>query len=678
MATSKRRFADQTLIGMRDLRETSLYKEAEALFHQVLRPGSGRPTSAVDVMVSPDGERVAFAGTMLEKLEGLPSTRICIVELQSGDLRIVSFGPHSDLGPKFSPDAERLVFRSDRLAPGNFQLYILDLKSGETRPAPVVDGWVEYHEFSPDGAHLLIGVAGHGADVSGGQGAKTTQTASTGQDAAWMPRVETGDEAFKRRSSWTLNLKSGVLKKVSPPALNVWEACWCGTDTIAAVVTQGASEEDWYRAHLLAIKLAGGSARVLYQPKDQLGWLSGSPDGSKLALVEAVCIDRWIVAGDLRIVDLITGKVQKLKTNAIDITFTGWRNNKQVLLAGIRNLETVIADLDVASRALQERWMSSTQYCQNFFYPTAAACPDGDDGFVIATTAHLQPTQLIHVFGSKPRKICDFAHPGTDAVVRKLRPVQPYRWKAPDGTEIQGWLMRGAGKKPAPLVMDVHGGPIWRWPPFFLGRSPLHLMLAARGCALFWPNPRGSSGRGQSFAQAVVGDMGGADTKDYLSGLDQLVADGIADPKRIGVTGGSYGGFMSAWLITQDQRFAAAVPVAPVTDWVSQHLTSNIPYFDSFCLGSKYTDNAGNYHARSPVMYARRVKTPTLNICGALDRCTPAGQAQEFHNALLENGAKSVLVTYPHEGHGVRAFPAAIDYATRVVGWFTRYLGLAA
>jgi dipeptidyl aminopeptidase/acylaminoacyl peptidase len=678
MATSKRRIADQQSVDRRDLRETPLYKEAEALFQQVLRPGSGRPTSAVVLMVSPDGRHVAFAGTMLEKLEGLPSTRICIVELQSGDLRIVSFGPHSDLGPKFSPDGEQLVFRSDRLAPGDFQLYILNLKSGETRAAPVVDGWVEYHEFSPDGTHLLIGVAGHGADVSGGQGAKTSQTAATGRDAAWMPKVETGDEAFKRRSSWTLNLKSGVLKKVSPPELNIWEACWCGADSIAAVVSKGASEEDWYRAYVVAIKLAGGSTRILYEPQTQLGWPSASADGKKLAFVEAVSSDRWIVAGDLRIVDLVTGKLQTPETHGIDVTFTLWRNNKQMLLAGIRNLDTVIADFSVASQTVHELWKSSTQYCQNFFYPTAAACPGSAGGFVIATTAHLQPTQLIHVARSKSRKVCDFAHSGTDAVVRTLRPVLPYRWKAPDGTEIQGWLMKGAGKQPAPLVMDVHGGPIWRWPPFFLGRSPLLLMLAARGCALFWPNPRGSSGRGQSFAQAVVGDMGGADTKDYLSGLDQLVADGIADPKRIGVTGGSYGGFMSAWLITQDQRFAAAVPVAPVTDWVSQHLTSNIPYFDSFCLGSQYTDQGGNHFARSPVMFAQRVKTPTLNICGALDRCTPPGQAQEFHNALLENGAKSVLVTYPQEGHGVRAFPAAIDYAARVVAWFNRYLGLRA
>jgi len=140
------------------------------------------------------------------------------------------------------------------------------------------------------------------------------------------------------------------------------------------------------------------------------------------------------------------------------------------------------------------------------------------------------------------------------------------------------------------------------------------------------------------------------------------------------VMGGSYGGFMSSWLITQDQRFAAAIPVAPVTNWLSQHLTSNIPYFDTFCLGSRYTDLGGKHYLRSPVQFAHRVRTPTLNICGALDRCTPPGQALEFHSALRENGVESVLVTYPREGHGVRTFPGMIDYAARVVDWFETHL----
>jgi dipeptidyl aminopeptidase/acylaminoacyl peptidase len=223
--------------------------------------------------------------------------------------------------------------------------------------------------------------------------------------------------------------------------------------------------------------------------------------------------------------------------------------------------------------------------------------------------------------------------------------------------------------------MMVHGGPVWQWRPAWLGRgSALTIMLIRRGYAVFFPNPRGSSGRGPEFIRPVYGDLGGADAQDLLSGLDALVARGIADPTRLGITGGSYGGFMTSWLITQDARFAAAVPVAPHTNQVTEHLLGNIPHFMSLFLQDKYNNPGGKYFSCSPIMHAHKTKTPTLNICGALDRCTPPEEAVQFHNALLENGVTSVLTMYPEEGHGVRKFPAAIDYAARIVAWFETHM----
>jgi dipeptidyl aminopeptidase/acylaminoacyl peptidase len=203
-------------------------------------------------------------------------------------------------------------------------------------------------------------------------------------------------------------------------------------------------------------------------------------------------------------------------------------------------------------------------------------------------------------------------------------------------------------------------------------------MLLRCGYAVFLPNPRGSSGQGQEFARRVVGDMGGRDVYDCLSGIDHLIAQGIADPTRLGVTGVSYGGFMTARLITQDTRFAAAVSVSPVTNWLTEHLTSNIPQWVSSFVGDHYQDPDGNYFRRSPVLYAQRAKTPTLNICGMLDRCTPAGEAVQFHRALREHGVESVLLTYPEEGHGIRKMPASIDYAARLAAWFAQHIPTAA
>jgi len=211
--------------------------------------------------------------------------------------------------------------------------------------------------------------------------------------------------------------------------------------------------------------------------------------------------------------------------------------------------------------------------------------------------------------------------------------------------------------------------------PRWLGRAGVHLlMLLERGYAVFFPNPRGSAGCGRDFARRVQGDLGGAETSDHLSGLDYLIERGLADPTRLGGTGISHGGYMSAWLITQDTRFAAAIPVSPTTNFVTEHLISNIPHFVSLFLADHYTNSSGKYFKRSPIIHAHQTKTPTLNICGALDRCTPPEEAMQFHNALLENGVKSVLVTYPQEGHGIRKRPASIDYAARVVAWFLEHM----
>jgi len=204
--------------------------------------------------------------------------------------------------------------------------------------------------------------------------------------------------------------------------------------------------------------------------------------------------------------------------------------------------------------------------------------------------------------------------------------------------------------------------------------SSMTPLLVSRGYAVLHPNPRGSAGRGQEFADLVVGDMGGDDAKDVLAGVEAMIERGIADPERIGVFGGSYGGFMSAWLPTLTERFAASVAFSPVTDWYSQHFNSNIGRWDSEFLKADPATPGGAYFDRSPVMFASKVRTPTLLTAGLQDRCTPPGQAVEFYRALQEQGVESEVVIYPQEGHGVRQMPAVFDFCARTVGWFERFM----
>ncbi|MGH8181829.1 MAG: S9 family peptidase, partial [Steroidobacteraceae bacterium] len=600
------------------------------------------------------------------------ASRVCLTDLTTGDTRVLTFGPNTDRLPKISPDGRHIAFLSDRFRPGDFQLYLLDAATGECRATPPVDGWVEYLQWSPNGRRVLLGVAGHGADLAGAQGAATTKTAV--QDLpGWLPSVDTGEEPYRWRRAWVYDLEENRVSRFSPAKSNIWEAAWCGNDAITAIVSPGSSEGLWYTARLAVIKTEGGASRDVYVPQDQLGWPSGSPCGHHIAVVEALCSDRWVVAGDLRVINTRSGEVSKVATHGIDVTHTEWRSDHQLLLAGHRDFETVVALYDVATGKLAELWRSE-EITTGGFYTSVAGFGEPGDCALVGEGFKRAP-EIAVIRRGKYQSIRSF-DPGAEEALAALADMETLKWPAPDGLEIQGLLHTpAAGAAPHPLVLMVHGGPVWHYRPYWMGRRSIAtLMLLKRGYAIFLPNPRGSTGRGQAFVRPVLGDMGGADTHDYLSGIDHLVERGIADPKRLGVTGGSYGGYMTAWLITQDPRFAAAVAVSPVTNQVTEHLISNIGYFVALFLTDTYTNPGGKYFERSPVMHAHKTKTPTLSTCGALDRCTPPEEAVQFHNALLENGVKSVLVTYPQEGHGVRKWPATADYAARLVDWFEEHM----
>jgi dipeptidyl aminopeptidase/acylaminoacyl peptidase len=197
---------------------------------------------------------------------------------------------------------------------------------------------------------------------------------------------------------------------------------------------------------------------------------------------------------------------------------------------------------------------------------------------------------------------------------------------------------------------------------------------AEAGYAVLMPNPRGSAGRGQAFARANLGDMGGGDLQDILAGVDALEAAGVVDGARVGIMGGSYGGFMAAWAITQTDRFRASVAMAAVTNWLSFHHTTNIGRFDELFLDADPYAPGSDYFDRSPVVHARRVTTPTLVMHGERDLCVPVSQGQELYQALADAGVPTELVLYPREGHGWREREHQLDGFRRIREWFDRYL----
>ncbi len=657
----------------RDTRGTALYREVEEHFRRLHEPAFGKISGADDPAPSPDGRTVAFTGSKLEKLEGSPVLRVCTADVESGEVREITRGPNSDRAPRWSPDGRRLAFLSDRASAGRFQLYLLEAGAvGEAAATGEVEGTVEYHRWSPGGDRILMGVAGLGADKAGAEGSGVTAT--NGDEPSWMPIVEAHDDPAARRRLDVLDVEAGSVLTVSPEGLNVWEAVWCGPDRIAAVVTDEPGEEAWYGARLVLLGPASGEARDLFATgrlERQIAWPAGSPSGRWVAVVRALASDREVVAGDVVLVETESGRAVDVDTAGCDVTWLSWRDDGHLFYAGQRGLETVAGEIAVGdgTPSTTETWANHESFGQR--YPQAEPC---GEGFVAVLESHDRPPEIALWSRGKPQTVASFAHEGTRWLSEAAGRLERVEWAAPDGLGVEGLLVVPDGPGPHPLLVHVHGGPVWAYRNRWGMGNQFTPLLVARGYAVFHPNPRGSSGRGQEFANRVIGDMGGADAQDVLAGVEALIERGVADPDRIGVFGGSYGGFMSAWLVTQTDRFAAACAFSPVTDWYSQHWGSNIGAWDAAFLGSDPASPGGPYFDRSPVMFASHVRTPVLVTAGLQDRCTPPGQAVEFYRALREHGVDAEVAIYPEEGHGVRQMPALFDFCARAVGWFERYM----
>lgn len=222
----------------RDIRTSASYREALALVDDIRQPGRGQISDAAEANVSPDGQRVVFSGTLVERLEGAFPTRVCMTHLATGDTRVLTFGPNTDRSPKFAPDGRWIAFLSDREQSGDFQLYLLDLNNGSVRATARVDGWVEYFHWSPDGRLILLGVAGHGADLAGGQGAVPSKLLAENMPA-WTPAIDTAEESHRWRHACMYDVADNRIRQASPVGANIWEAAWCGNDAFVAVVSPG-------------------------------------------------------------------------------------------------------------------------------------------------------------------------------------------------------------------------------------------------------------------------------------------------------------------------------------------------------------------------------------------------------------------------------------------------------
>jgi dipeptidyl aminopeptidase/acylaminoacyl peptidase len=627
-------------------------------------PGDGAIEDIAQVAPHPAG-RVAACTVLVRETPMTPAhRRVAVVDLRGERVTVVDLPYAECAGPSWSPDGARLALvGSDDAGAAAVVLEGTphDLVLAATSALP---GFVESVHWSPDGSVLALQVAMPGAEISDVYGSGTMGGAGT---ESWRPRVLPAVGSGKRLACiW--DPRTGQSHVVSD--LTVWELAWSGDRALLALTSEASDEDAWYGAVLSLLDLHAARHRTLFSPTDQVSVPRATPSGRRWSVLSGLQSDRGLPAGAL-VVGGDAGPPTTIDTHDVHVTDQRWLGETTLLVAGLRGLETVVATVDVDSGAVAEVW-SGRETCGEYFPEVAGVV--GHDPLAILESRR-QPPRL-GVFGPDGfRPVLVAGGPGTAYQAELGGTTTEVTWESPDGLPVQGLLTVPDGDADRhPLVLQVHGGPTHACRDTWIGRDPHTSCLVARGYAVLQPNPRGSTGRGAAFAEAVRGDMGGRDVDDVVSGVRHLVDVGIADPHRLGITGISYGGFMSSWVPARTDLFAASVARSPCTDWLLQHLTSNIAEFDRRFVRGEPFDPESQYAERSPLRHAGRIRTPMLLTAGLNDLATPPSQAQVLHTALREQGVETQLVLYPEEGHGVRHPLTVADQCARMIAWFDRHL----
>jgi dipeptidyl aminopeptidase/acylaminoacyl peptidase len=625
-----------------------------------------RVRSPVDLSLTHRGEAVAVAVFPAHFEAGSSyQSRIWRVPLDGAPADQLTFGPRADALPRFSPTDDRLAFASEQPVPGRMSLFVLR-PGHDPEQLGDLEGSVQEIRWTPDGSALLVL-----AVDEGGFGAATDGAIRLRWREAPDPDVFRPDMGWRRL--FRVDAATGATTEVGPSGASVWEFDLVDATTAVALVSDDPSESGWYRARLALLDLEARTMRDLWIPERQVQSPAVDPSGHRVALVEGWSSDRGLVAGDIRLFDLETGDRIGHDVNLSDVSSVGWLDDERLWFAGWRGFGSRFG---IVVRDGEVRWSFEDDAVigPNSFHARVEPTPAG--GFLAIRETLREPPEVVALdtSGAEPswRTLTTF----NDEVRSGLDwypEVRPLAWEGAGGLEIHGLVMLPGGEPPHPTIVVIHGGPTWAWKHSF---DPGYaLPLAAAGYAVFLPNYRGSTGRGQAFTRLNVGDPAGDEFEDILRGVDHVVDAGLADGDRLGVTGASYGGYLTGWAVCTTDRFKAGVMVSGIVDMLSCHLTCNHA-FSEFIFEGDHRDpeKLRLFMERSPITHAANAKTPTLILHGSEDQCTPLGQAEELYQALVLNGTPTELVVYPREGHGFREREHAADAVRRTVEWFERYV----
>jgi dipeptidyl aminopeptidase/acylaminoacyl peptidase len=601
-----------------------------------------------EVAISPDGQRVAWVEKLIAK--GRDTGRAAVFAATVDGKR-----PPARIG-----EGRHIAWSHDgtRLAYVDTQLYVATI-GGAARKLTNLIGYVTDPAWSPDDGQIAILFAEHAA--SGGGPIEATP-------------VETGliGGAIHNQRLTLVEVRGGAVRQVSPPELHVYEYDWSPDgERFALTAAPGPGDNNWWTAQLYTMPIATGAVTSIHKPPLQIAQPRWSPDGAAIGFIGGLMSDEGATGGDVFTIPADGGKaVDRTPGRTSSPNTIHWLSPSQMLVAEFVGGSTAIGTLDVATGTLERRWQGD-EALRTGVFGNYAASRDGKFIAAIRSDWEHPPEIWAGPVGAwKPITQVNTSHHPSWGQARSIT------WTS-DTFSVQGWLLYPRDFDAArryPMIVAPHGGPAGiatpRWPQ--PGFDPT--IFSALGYFVFLPNARGSYGQGEAFTRANVKDFGGGDLRDILAGVDAVLKQAPVDPDRLGLTGWSYGGYMTMWAITQTRRFKAAVAGAGIANWMSYYGQNAIDQWMIPYFGASVYDDPAVYARSAPITFVKRIQTPTLIVVGERDGECPPPQSYELWHALRTLGVPTELVVYPGEGHRFRDTAHRRDLIERAAAWFEKYL----
>jgi dipeptidyl aminopeptidase/acylaminoacyl peptidase len=615
--------------------------------------------------LSPSGKQLAW----VQKKQNADRTesRVSFIYLKenTAQARRVSAGAGgAELQEKdlaWSPDGQQLAFLSDAAVAKQLQLYVMSVSGKATaRALTHISGQIAHPQWSPDGKTIALLVI---EDMHETAGAVEAAARETG---------EVAEKIYEQRIL-LVDAQSGEAKLISPPDIYVYELDWSpDSRQLTYIGAPGSGDNNWWVASLFAIDAQTQKVRELYRPERQIAVPRWSPDGKRIAFIQGLMSDAGVTGGDIWMVAAQGGEAQNLTPDRKSSpAWLYWLDSQRLLFTEHESGGTAVATLNPSTRRVQSLWKGDETLKASHEALSLSVSANGRETAVIRSSWQQPPEVWTGPIGSWKPQTSDNAE-----IKSPISRVDKITWSN-DGLNVQGWLAYPSHFDPHrqyPMIVVIHGGPSSQVTPSWPTPASWTAALTMEDYFVFFPNPRGSYGQGEAFTAANRKDFGYGDLRDILSGMDQVLKIAPVDASRIGLTGWSYGGYMTMWTLTQTNRFRAAMAGAGIANWQSYYGQNLIDQWMIPFFGASVYDDPAMYAKSSPITFIKNVRTPTLIVVGERDKECPAPQSYEYWHALKALGVKTQLMVYADEGHRFSNPKNLEDLIGRSAAWFDEHL----